>query len=465
MRGMSVELRGRAAAACAVAGVLMALGSVWAAQASAHLYWTNDYSPAAIGRANLNGAEANLSFITGASEPYGVAVDSGHVYWVNFASGSIGRANVNGTEVNQSFITGASYPVGVAADGGHVYWTNNGTQSIGRANVNGTEVNPSFITGAGYAHGVAVDGGHVYWVNNVNSIGRANLAGTEVNQSFITGASYPAGVAVDGGHVYWTNNGTDTIGRANVNGSEVNQGFITGANDPYGVAVDGGHVYWANWVLGTIGRANLDGTEVNQSFITVTGAHSLSGVAVDAEPPTALISAPVSGHTYTPGKVVKTKFSCMEGAEGTGIESCTDSHGGSGTKGTLDTSTVGFHTYTVTAKSKDGQTATASISYIVAPKGVTGYDFCGEGECGSALLLNTAAKTWEVPEYGFYGVIEKVKVGTVKYTDLRMTSEFELEHCVFVAVTTTGGFNSKAAPGNWECPGYGLLGAWYALKF
>jgi hypothetical protein len=95
------------------------------------------------------------------------------------------------------------------------------------------------------------------------------------------------------------------------------------------------------------------------------GSNTVSMFSVG--PPSAQITTPAAGNTYTQGRAVPTSFTCADAPGGPGISSCTDSNGGSGTAGTLDTSIVGAHAYTVTATSSDGQSATASIGYTVLP--------------------------------------------------------------------------------------------------
>ncbi|HUE28854.1 MAG TPA: hypothetical protein VMP89_18920, partial [Solirubrobacteraceae bacterium] len=111
-----------------------------------------------------------------------------------------------------------------------------------------------------------------------------------------------------------------------------------------------------------------------------TGTHSFSVTATSgdgltststvtykvAAPPVIWLPLPANGATFTINQAVDSYFLCADGNGGPGLNSCVDQNGRQ-RGAAIDTSTLGTHTFTVTATSADGTTASTTSTYTVIP--------------------------------------------------------------------------------------------------
>ena len=103
--------------------------------------------------------------------------------------------------------------------------------------------------------------------------------------------------------------------------------------------------------------------------VTATSTDGQTGTATIhytvAGPPSASISKPADGADLQRGSGGRDELLVLGRVGRSGDQLVLLIRTGASSPGTLDTSTVGPHSYTVTATSTDGQTGTASISYTV----------------------------------------------------------------------------------------------------
>ena len=157
----------------------------------------------------------------------------------------------------------------------------------------------------------------------------------------------------------WANGGPVAVRAVQTGGSTATITYaVTGATIvPAGTPYAGTPVYVSAPGTSVVTFTARDATgNVGTSSVTVR---------IDTVAPTIAVTAPASAATYTRGQVVNAAYSCADPSPGSGIAAgrCV----GSVANGApIDTSTVGPHTFTVTATDVAGNVTTRSVSYTVA---------------------------------------------------------------------------------------------------
>ena len=255
------------------------------------IYWADPVA-ATIGRAELDGEDLRPGFIsTGPGSPQYVAVDDSHIYWSNRAvgeepeeepptssiptrsEGTIGRADIDGdpASVETDFITGASDPQGIALGDGYIYWANAamlrepGGTAISRADLSGENIQRHYLDTPfnGRPRGVAVDAYHIYWTEHLRQttgdgamVHRADLSDGSNVVSLYEGREFPPpddtpqfgdlqGLTVTPSHLYWVRRATKTIARADLDLTDVEREFISAEGSLKGIAVDDQHLFFS----------------------------------------------------------------------------------------------------------------------------------------------------------------------------------------------------------------------------
>jgi hypothetical protein len=263
---------------------------------STSVYWVNQAwdAPTPSGSVMKIGVTGGtlVTLASGQPQPQAVALDANNVYWVNTAppSGGISSVPKNGgavTNIGQAYL---SFP-SIAVDQTSVYWLScvqfggctiaktlkNGVSTTSISSANGPLATP---------FGVVTDSLNLYWTDSAGSY-ETPLAGGSVTSVWTRAAP---GLVSDGVSLYWANG--NSLMAVSINGGSAPTTLTTSVTDLIAMAVDESRLYWTDRLLGAVLTMPKGGGTVITLAINQT---SPEGIAIDSTSVYWTNSAPIGG--------------------------------------------------------------------------------------------------------------------------------------------------------------------------
>jgi len=196
-------------------------------------------------------SSSNTSFITGLSDPVGIAVSASDVFVLNISGDSIGEYTTSGTTVNASLVTGLNQsPSYLAISGSELFIANAGNGTIGEYTLGSTpgtiaSSKPALISGLVGPQAIAASGADLFVTSGAttNMVGEYTTSGGIVNASLVTGLTNAFAIAISGSNLYVANDtasgsiGEYTLGSTPGTISSSIPSLISGLNKPVGIAL------------------------------------------------------------------------------------------------------------------------------------------------------------------------------------------------------------------------------------
>ena len=116
----------------------------------------------------------------------------------------------------------------------------------------------------------------------------------------------------------------------------------------------------------TVTATSKDGQTYKTSISYTVAAAPTPRAPTVAGAPSVTITTPAEGAAYTEGRKIHAAYSCADSASGPGLEAGTAGCSGTVANGAaIVASTLGAHSFSVTAASSDGQSTTKTVTYTV----------------------------------------------------------------------------------------------------